>query len=155
MTVTSHYDVLGLDTACSQVQIKAAYKSLLVQTHPDKQGEPQPDDAPARHNTQTRLSAIQDAYAVLRDEAKRKRYDAELQAAKAQQAVHPWQRVTPGDMDVCDDETAKTYDCRCGDVFSVPCSELPASAPASGGGAAALLLECRSCGNVLEVVGRL
>lgn len=157
MEARSHYDVLGLEPGCSHLELKAAYRRLLVQTHPDKQCEPQQDGEPARHDTQNRLSAIQDAYAVLRDAERRREYDRQLQAEAVQQQVHPWQRITPDDMDSHDVEDSRTYDCRCGEVFEAPMTELPTLAAHEGatGGSEALMLECRSCGNVLEIVAQL
>ena len=65
------YDILGLDRACSVEDIKAAYRALAKQYHPDVNG----GSAEARARTQ----AINDAYRTLSDEAKRRAYDAELE----------------------------------------------------------------------------
>jgi len=58
------YDVLGVPKNASQDDIKKAYRKLAHQHHPDKQG----GDA-------SRFKEINEAYQVLSDSDKRKRYD--------------------------------------------------------------------------------
>ena len=61
------YEVLGVKRDATQEQIKKAYKKLASKYHPDKN----PDDPKAT----TMFQSIQEAYEILSDDEKRKRYD--------------------------------------------------------------------------------
>ncbi len=63
-----YYQVLEIDKDASQEQIKAAYRKLALQHHPDKNKE---DPAAGE-----RMKEINEAYAVLSNQEKRKNYDA-------------------------------------------------------------------------------
>lgn len=62
------YEVLGLDKAASFDDIKAAYRKLAMKHHPDRGGDRQT------------FQQVQEAYEVLSDVEKRKRYDETGQA---------------------------------------------------------------------------
>lgn len=64
--VTDHYTTLGLSSAASLADIKKAFRSLASRHHPDRNPDP---SAPVR------FRAVQEAYDVLSDEAKRQAYD--------------------------------------------------------------------------------
>ncbi len=68
-----HYATLGLARGCSEAQIRAAYRALTKQHHPDLH----PGSAEAAAQMQT-LNA---AYEILSDPALRLAYDRELDAA--------------------------------------------------------------------------
>lgn len=61
-----YYKILKVETSASQQQIKANYRKLALEYHPDRNR----DDAAA-----TRMKAINESYAVLSDPQKRSRYD--------------------------------------------------------------------------------
>ncbi|NLJ56391.1 MAG: J domain-containing protein [Firmicutes bacterium] len=63
-----YYQILGLNNNASQEQVKAAYRKLAFQYHPDRNKE---DPAAGE-----RMKKINEAYAVLSDPGKRKKYDA-------------------------------------------------------------------------------
>eukprot|EP00922_Rhytidocystis_sp_ex-Travisia-forbesii_P034531 GHVS01051255.1.p1 GENE.GHVS01051255.1~~GHVS01051255.1.p1 ORF type:complete len:351 (+),score=79.49 GHVS01051255.1:130-1053(+) len=63
---TKLYDLLGINCSCSSAEITRAYRLRALQLHPDKNKE---EDA---HN---RFIQLQQAYSILKDEKKRKRYD--------------------------------------------------------------------------------
>lgn len=60
----SHYDTLGVDKSATQEEIKQAYRRLVKEHHPDKNGG---DD--------TRFKEIASAYEVLGDSNSRQQYD--------------------------------------------------------------------------------
>jgi len=60
------YEVLGLSREASQRDIRAAYRRLGRQLHPDVCDDP---------NAAERFKAVSEAYAVLSDEEKRRQYD--------------------------------------------------------------------------------
>lgn len=76
MSQRDYYDILGLSKSASQDEIKKAYRKLAKQHHPDAN----PDDASA----QQKFAEITEAYDVLSDEDKRKKYD---------QFGHNWSKV--------------------------------------------------------------
>ena len=62
-----YYEILGVDRSASADQIKKAYRKLAVKYHPDKN----PGDAAAEE----KFKEITEAYEVLGDAEKRKKYD--------------------------------------------------------------------------------
>ena len=63
-TKRDYYEVLGVGKSASADEIKKAYRRLAVQYHPDKQG-----------GNEEKFKEISEAYEVLKDAEKRKRYD--------------------------------------------------------------------------------
>jgi hypothetical protein len=72
-TVRTHYDVLGVAPDSPEVVIKAAYRALAKEFHPDR--------ADANATDTNRFIEIQEAYAVLSKPASRSEYDEELREA--------------------------------------------------------------------------
>lgn len=72
--VPDHYATLGLHRACSEAQIRAAYRLLAKRCHPDVNG-----GAPEALLTTQALNA---AHEILSDPARRKAYDRELAASE-------------------------------------------------------------------------
>lgn len=66
-TKRCYYEVLEVSKTASKVEIKKAYKKLALQFHPDRN----PDDSDATE----KFKEAAEAYEVLSDEEKRKRYD--------------------------------------------------------------------------------
>ncbi|MGA2665250.1 MAG: molecular chaperone DnaJ [Nitrososphaerales archaeon] len=60
------YDILGVQRSASKDDIKAAYRKLALEFHPDRNKDPGAED---------RFKQISEAYAVLSDDEKRKQYD--------------------------------------------------------------------------------
>lgn len=61
-----YYSVLGVDRNAEPAEIKARFRELAKKEHPDRTGD-EPD----------RMAEINEAYGVLSDARKRKRYDAQ------------------------------------------------------------------------------
>jgi curved DNA-binding protein len=74
LTIPDHYAILGLDRKCTTEQIRAAYRILAKQFHPDVNG----GDAESIRRTQE-LNA---AYELLSDPDRRRSYDDELMRAE-------------------------------------------------------------------------
>ncbi len=64
MAKRDYYEVLGVGKSASADEIKKAFRRLAVQYHPDKEG-----------GDETKFKEVNEAYEVLKDESKRKRYD--------------------------------------------------------------------------------
>lgn len=75
----NYYDVLAVDQDATQRQIKAAYRALAKELHPDLLSE---EEAEA-------FKFVSIAYAILSDPQKRADYDAELSEPVVLRASHP------------------------------------------------------------------
>jgi molecular chaperone DnaJ len=64
MAKREYYEVLGVDKGASADEIKKAFRREAVKHHPDKEG-----------GDETKFKEINEAYEVLKDQAKRQRYD--------------------------------------------------------------------------------
>jgi curved DNA-binding protein CbpA len=66
MSKKDYYQILGVDRSASSEQIKQAYRKLAFEYHPDR------NQNPAMHE---KMKEINEAYAVLSNEPRRKEYD--------------------------------------------------------------------------------
>jgi molecular chaperone DnaJ len=69
MAHSNHYEILDIDPAASQAEIKQAYRRLAKQFHPDSNREIADND---------RITRINAAYEILGDPQRRQSYDREL-----------------------------------------------------------------------------
>lgn len=67
MEYKDYYNILGVSKSASQDEIKKAYRKLAVKYHPDKN--------PNNKNAENKFKEISEAYEVLKDPEKRKKYD--------------------------------------------------------------------------------
>ena len=67
MATRDYYSTLGLTPDSSAEEIKKAYRKLAMQYHPDRNG--------GNPEGEERLKEINEAYQILGDEKKRRRYD--------------------------------------------------------------------------------
>lgn len=65
-TKRDYYEVLGVSKTASQDEIKSAYRKLALKYHPDRNKE---------EGAAEKFMEIQEAYDVLKDDEKRKKYD--------------------------------------------------------------------------------
>jgi len=63
-----YYEVLGVPRNATKEEIKAAFRKLALQYHPDRNKSPEAEE---------KFKLISEAYAVLSDDEKRREYDAE------------------------------------------------------------------------------
>lgn len=80
MQYKDYYKILGVDQKASEKEIKSAYRKLVKKYHPDK--------TKGDKNAESKFKEIAEAYEVLSDPEKRKKYD-ELGAN--------WDKFGPGD----------------------------------------------------------
>ncbi|AMM33488.1 hypothetical protein SA2016_2823 [Sinomonas atrocyanea] len=89
MRARDFYEVLGVDRTASREEIRAAYRRLVRELHPDGVG---PDGCGTGSDSdRERLREVMDAYAVLGREDRRAAYDAAL--ARAETAL--WAQPPP------------------------------------------------------------
>ncbi|CAK9092332.1 Chaperone protein DnaJ [Durusdinium trenchii] len=74
----THYEVLGVTESCSMEEVKAAYRKLVKETHPDS--------AQSGGGDAARFSRITQAFRVLSDEHSKQSYDFILKAPRSQGA---------------------------------------------------------------------
>ncbi|RMD98009.1 MAG: molecular chaperone DnaJ [Calditrichaeota bacterium] len=67
MTKRDYYEVLGVRRDATEEEIKRAYRKLAMQYHPDRN--------PGDHEAEEKFKEAAEAYEVLKDPEKRKRYD--------------------------------------------------------------------------------
>ena len=67
MVTRDYYSILGLRPDSSAEEIKKVYRKLAMQYHPDRNG--------GNPESEERLKEINEAYQILGDEKKRRRYD--------------------------------------------------------------------------------
>ena len=78
----SYYDILKVSKDASDEKIKKAYKKLALSHHPDKN----PDN---KAEAEIKFKEISEAYSVLSDPKKRKRYDDHGKAGLAESTAPP------------------------------------------------------------------
>src|SRR5437867_10861972 len=66
MDKRDYYDVLGVPKGANKDEIKAAYRKLALQFHPDRNKSPDATE---------RFKEVWEAYAILSDDEKRNQYD--------------------------------------------------------------------------------
>ena len=67
MDAKGYYKILGVNSNCTQEEIKKKYKELAMKYHPDRN--------PGDKNAEEKFKEINEAYEVLRDPEKRSQYD--------------------------------------------------------------------------------
>ncbi len=103
MSNDTYYTVLGVSQTASQLEIRAAYRSLLKKVHPDTVSALSLE---LRHLAEGATRDITEAYSVLSDPKKRRQYDRELGLVEHRlKSIRP--PTTPGGP-LCTTNTAST-----------------------------------------------
>ncbi|KAF8410036.1 hypothetical protein HHK36_002556 [Tetracentron sinense] len=119
----THYDILSVNEDASYNDIRASYRSAILNSHPDKlrMASEIPD---LDQESENRFLKVQKAWEILGDSRSRLVYDSELRASR-RDTVNA-EDVSFGDMMVEDvgEVLELFYQCRCGNFYSVDSSEL-------------------------------
>lgn len=81
-TEINPYTVLAVPTTASSNEIRTAYRKLALQWHPDKHAN--------KDEAHTKFQEIAFAYAILSDEARRRRYDTTGSLEEAEDGEFDW-----------------------------------------------------------------
>ncbi len=84
MAKGSHYEVLGVQPTADQIDIRRAYLDLARRHHPDRVADASRPDA-----TGSKMREVNEAWRVLGEPVRRRRYDLELAAILDQQKRRP------------------------------------------------------------------
>ena len=149
------YEVLSVSEGATYDEIRAAYKSAALNTHPDKAQTTLESSVPS--SAQQEFFSVQKAWEILRHPASRADYDKQLQSSRQNIEIIA-SEIEVGDMII--ESTADTlellYPCRCGDYFSITSCELSemgifvsgdgeVELQASDSASASVVLGCGSC----------
>lgn len=113
----NYYEILNCHPSDSIEHIKKSYQALVLKHHPDKQNTRDETNEATDIN---QFYQIDEAWKMLRDPERRKKYDAEMQQHKfnAEPIVHA--KVYRSDFDFHSESQCYLYPCRCGDFFVLP-----------------------------------
>lgn len=120
----THYEVLAVKEDASYDEIRASYKTAVLNSHPDKLNN-KSDGSTDQLKLQQDFLDVQRAWEVLSNSKSRAEYNKELQILRHEFEL-PANEIELEDMSVetVDDFQQLFYECRCGDYFSITLSEL-------------------------------
>ena len=81
-TEINPYTVLSVPSTATSTEIRTAYRKLALQWHPDKHAN--------KSEAHTKFQEIAFAYAILSDEARRRRYDSTGSLEEAEDGEFDW-----------------------------------------------------------------
>ncbi|KAG0544003.1 hypothetical protein BDA96_02G238100 [Sorghum bicolor] len=156
------YEVLSVSEDATYDEIRAAYRSAALTTHPDKAHTTLESSVPS--SEQQEFFSVQKAWEILRHPTSREDYDKQLQSSRQNIEIIA-SEIEVGDMII--ESTADTlvllYPCRCGDYFSITKCELSGMGilvsgdgevelQASDSASASIVLGCGSCSLKIRLV---
>lgn len=149
------YEVLSVGEDATYDEIRVAYKSAVLNTHPDKAQTSVELHMPS--NEQQDFLSVQKAWEILRYPESRADYDKQLLLSRQNVEIIA-SEIEVGDMIIesTADSVELLYPCRCGDYFSITSSELgemgilvsedgEVESRAAGSVLASVILGCGSC----------
>lgn len=145
----TYYEILGVEYSSSEVDIKKAYRSKLLNTHPDKI-----DNVDAQHE----IPLLKEAYTTLIDPELRRKYNESLKTGSLLKGYN----INGGGLDLYnledfefDEETIKwTKDCpRCHfpNGISLEESDLEENGTKDNEGGYDIIVQCNSCSLWIQV----
>jgi DnaJ-class molecular chaperone len=128
--VKDWYGILGVPEGANEDELKLAYRSRLLEVHPDKQGDV---DSAA-----TSIEEVKNAYQILSDPSLKQQYDNQRNAklSKGINAGKLHLRQFEKSMSR-DGSRLFTYPCRCGEIYEISEDDLFEDAD--------FLVQCNGC----------
>eukprot|EP00128_Syssomonas_multiformis_P017066 Colp12_sorted_trinity150504_noHs@7700 len=114
-----YYTILGIPKSSDAAAIKTAYQKLAVQMHPDKLQQMGFAGTGLYEESVAEFKEIQEAYDVLKDQAKRSEYDAEVEKRKYRQEFPVSEEVLLDDMNFDEETELFSWPCRCSGEYVV------------------------------------
>jgi diphthamide biosynthesis protein 4 len=156
------YEVLSVAEDATYDEIRAAYKSAALNTHPDKAQTALESSVPSDEHQE--FLRVQKAWETLRHPNSRAEYDKQLQSSRQNIEVIA-SEIEVGDMiaESTADSVELLYPCRCGDYFAIASCELgemgilitgdgEVGLQTSGSASASVVLGCGSCSLKIRLV---
>ncbi|KAH6814859.1 hypothetical protein C2S51_023877 [Perilla frutescens var. frutescens] len=152
----THYEIIGIKEDASHDEIRKAYRSAILNHHPDKHQTTSESSKPEAEFG-SRFLEVRRAWEILADPRSRVLYDNELRTSRQDAVTAEDVSLQDFAIEDADDCLELSYACRCGDYFSVECSELAElgwlltrnggtiSVQTQGSLAASVILPCSSC----------
>ncbi|PIA43317.1 hypothetical protein AQUCO_02000615v1 [Aquilegia coerulea] len=119
----TYYDILSVKEDAAYEEIRASYKSAVLNSHPDKvQNITETSDHP--HELEERFLNVRKAWEILGDSKTRALYDHELRESR--QDIDTAEDISLEDMNMenVGEVVELFYPCRCGDYFAIDSAEL-------------------------------
>ncbi|KAF5740695.1 hypothetical protein HS088_TW11G00772 [Tripterygium wilfordii] len=152
----SYYGILSVREDANYEEIRASYRSAILNFHPDKLQQNY-DKCDPSHDTGDKFLKVQKAWEVLSNSVSRAVYDNELQASREENEVAEDIDLQDMLVEVTGEVLELFYPCRCGDYFNIDSFELgkmgytllqdgsSVSFQATDALPASLVLPCGSC----------
>lgn len=120
----THYNILAVKEDAAYEEIRASYRSAILNSHPDKLQNAS-EFSHAINELGASFLKVQKAWEILSNSRSRALYDIELQASRRDTTIAA-EDVSLEDMMVEDtgEEVELFYQCRCGDYYSVDSLDL-------------------------------
>lgn len=141
----NHYEVLNCKPTDPISVIKKSYQSLVLKYHPDKNTAQPKNDADIK-----RFQEIDEAWKHLRDAGYRKRYDAEMQQDKFNEAPIVDDAVKLSRFGRHKRTGEMGYPCRCGGSYLLPYEYGSFSAVLEA--EEEIYIECDECSLVIQLI---
>ncbi|CAI9113607.1 OLC1v1014240C1 [Oldenlandia corymbosa var. corymbosa] len=119
----TYYDILGVREDASFDEIRSAYRSSVLSSHPDKLLQ-ESELLNSSHGSGNKFIEVQQAWKILSNPRDRGMYDIELQKLRDQALTCDDVRLEDFSIEESDDSLELSYSCRCGDYFVIDSSEL-------------------------------
>ncbi|KAI9071712.1 hypothetical protein K1719_046316 [Acacia pycnantha] len=118
------YDVLNVKEDAGYEEIRASYRSAILNLHPDKLLKTSDEMSSGHQTSGDRFLTVQKAWEILSNSTSRSVYDNELRGSRQDAlAADVAEDVSLQDM-IVEEALDLSYQCRCGDYFSIDSTEL-------------------------------
>ncbi|KAF5178838.1 Dnaj heat shock n-terminal domain-containing protein [Thalictrum thalictroides] len=119
----TYYDILSVNEDATYEEIRASYKSVVLNSHPDKLSTiTETSDHP--HELEERFLNVRKAWEILGDSKTRALYDHELRDSRHDLDTAEDISLEEMTMEEVGEVVELFYQCRCGDYYAIDSTEL-------------------------------